>query len=405
MIDHHSARARPALTALAEADPALAALALWCDHRDGDATRTRGTTITYGPDFTQLLPHEQQGLAAHHILHVALRHPARLADLQDRYGKACDIDLFNLAADALVNGVLEAADYALPRPAVTLAGLAAQGLPPDADLTGWDVERLYFALLPRPGEDGDRAGRIRRYARRQGFAPDIDPASDATGDAAEESARWRQHLSRAADAGRAAGRGIGAALHRLTDLPDRATPWPVILRRLLSRAVLHQRQPDPGRPARRWIAASAEAVARGAPQPGFQPGQAARSDTPRIVVALDASGSIDDARLALFWAEVTGIVRRLSVDLHLAVFDDAIRHTARIAPHQTHLPLPTLPRGGGTAFAPVIAHATALSASALVILTDLDGDAGRAPRLPVIWAVPDAHGLTAPFGRLIDLSR
>ena len=23
----------------------------------------------------------------------------------------------------------------------------------------------------------------------------------------------------------------------------------------------------------------------------------------------------------------------------------------------------------------------------------------------VIWAVPDAHGLTAPFGRLIDLSR
>ena len=405
MTKTHSARARPALVALAEADPALAALALWCDHRDGGATRTQGTTITYGPDFAALLPHEQQGLAAHHILHVALRHSARLADLAARHGEAFRADLYNLAADALVNTVLEGADHALPRPAVTLAALAAAGLPDDADPTGWDVERLYFALLPRPGEGNDRADRISAYAQRHGFAPDIDPTTGATGDDADEAARWRRHLTRAAEAGRAAGRGIGAGLLRLTDLPDPETPWPVILRRLLARAVLQQRQADARRPARRWIAASAEAARRGAPQPGFQPGHAARSDTPRVVVALDASGSIDDARLALFWAEVTGIARRLSVELHLAVFDDGIRHTACIPPHEMRLPLPDLPRGGGTAFAPVTAHATALSASALVILTDLDGDAGPAPRLPVIWAVPDAHGLTAPFGRLIDLSR
>ena len=405
MTDRHSVRARAALVALAEADPALAALALWCDHRDGPATRTAGTTITYGPDFAALPAHVQQGLAAHHILHVALRHPARLADLAGRHGADFQPDLFNLAADALVNTVLEGADYALPRPAVTLSGLAEAGLPQGADLAGWDVERLYFALLPRPGEGNDRAARIRAYAQRQGFAPDVDPAEGGTGDEAEEAARWRQHLSRAAEAGRAAGRGIGAGLHRLTDLPDPRTPWPVILRRLLSRAVLQQRRTDPSRPARRWIAAGAEAARRGTPQPGFQPGYAARTDTPRIVVAIDASGSIDDARLALFWAEVTAIARRLSVELHLAVFDEAIRHTARIAPHETRLPLPDLPRGGGTAFAPVIAHAQALAASALVILTDLDGDPAPAPRLPVIWAVPDAHGLAAPFGRLIDLSR
>ena len=405
MTDRHSARASPALTALAEADPALAALALWCDHRDGDATRTQGTTITYGPDFTTLLPHEQQGLAAHHVLHVALRHSARLGELAARHGEGFRADLYNLAADALVNTVLERADHALPRPAVTLAGLATAGLPQDADPTGWDVERLYFALLPRPGEGNDRAERISAYAQRQGFAPDIDPVTGAVAEDAEETARWRQHLARAAEAGRAAGRGIGAGLLRLTDLPDPQTPWPVILRRLLARAVLQQHRPDARRPARRWIAAGAEAARRGTPQPGFQPGFAVQTDTPRIVVALDASGSIDDARLALFWAEVTGIARRLSVELHLAVFDDGVRYTTHIPPHEMRLPLPDLPRGGGTAFVPVIAHATALSASALVILTDLDGDAGPAPRLPVIWAVPDARGQTAPFGRLIDLSR
>lgn len=401
----HSLRARSALTALAEADPALAALSLWCDHRDGDATLTCGTTITYGPDFAALPAHAQIGLAAHHILHAALRHPARSADLADRHGAAFQPDLFNLAADALVNAVLEAADYALPRPAVTLSGLADAGLPADATLADWDVERLYLALLPRPGEGGDRADRIHAYAKQQNFVSDIDSSDKTTGVDAEDAARWRQHLARAADAGRAAGRGVGAALHRLTDLPDPQTPWQVILRRLVSRAVMQQRQPDLARPARRWIAASAQAAQRGAPQPGFQPGYAAQTGTPRIVVGLDASGSIDDARLALFWAEVTGIARRLSLDLHLAVFDDAIRHTAHIAPHATRLMLPDLPRGGGTAFAPVMAHAQKLSASALVILTDLDGPPGPAPRMPVIWAVPDGHGVTAPFGRLIDLSR
>ncbi|MFZ3582367.1 DUF2201 family putative metallopeptidase [Loktanella sp. DJP18] len=407
MTQHHSSRARAALTTLAEEDPALGALALWCEHRDGDATRTRGTTITYGPDFAALPRHEQVGLAAHHILHVALRHPARLADLQGRYGMACDADIFNLAADALVNTVLEGADHALPRPAVTLASLKAEGLPLATDLADWDVERLYFALMPRDGSGSDRDDTdcVRAYARRQGFKADLDPEDAADGDAAAEAARWRQHLSRAADAGRAAGRGIGAALHRLTDLPDPQTPWNVILRRLLSRAVMQERQPATIRPARRWIATVAEAQRRGTPQPAFQPGHAAQTQVPRVVVAIDASGSIDDARLALFWAEVTGIARRLTIELHLVVFDDAIRHTARIAPQDTRLSLPDMPRGGGTAFAPVILHARSLMASALVILTDLDGDPGPAPPLPVVWAVPDGHATIAPFGQLIDLSR
>jgi len=38
----HSVRAATALKGLAEADPAIAALSLWCLHRDGDQTRTVG---------------------------------------------------------------------------------------------------------------------------------------------------------------------------------------------------------------------------------------------------------------------------------------------------------------------------------------------------------------------------
>ncbi len=64
------------------------------------------------------------------------------------------------------------------------------------------------------------------------------------------------------------------------------------------------------------------------------------------------------------------------------------------------------PRGGGTAFPPVIAAAAALGPSALVILTDLEGEPGEAPRgVPVIWAVPDGPVTPPPFGRVLTLAR
>ncbi|WP_370401943.1 vWA domain-containing protein [Sulfitobacter sp. JB4-11] len=411
----HSARAGPALRVLAETDPALAALSLWCLHRDGDSTRTQGSTITYGPEFEALARHEQVGLAAHHILHVALRHPARLREMQVRYGAGCDDDLYNLAADALVNEALLQADYALPRPAVTLSELATQALgqpvSAQAALAEWDVDRLYHALRKGTADqNGGRGDAARAYAQAQGFAGDIDaadgPADAAQEDQVEEAARWRQHLSRAMDAGRQAGRGIGRIGHRIADMPEPRTPWEVILRRTLARAVTVLPQPSHRRPARRWIAATAQAARAGSATPGFEPGQRLLSDVPRIVLAIDASGSIDDARLALFWAEVSGIARRLRAELHLLVFDDRIHHSVRIDPTQTGFPMPDLPRGGGTDFRPVLDEARRLQAAALVVLTDLEGDAGPPPKgLAVIWALPDAGTMTAPYGQLIDLSR
>ena len=48
----HSRRASAALARMPEIDPAIAALALWCRHRDDPGrTRTRGDTILYGPEF------------------------------------------------------------------------------------------------------------------------------------------------------------------------------------------------------------------------------------------------------------------------------------------------------------------------------------------------------------------
>jgi predicted metal-dependent peptidase len=408
----HSLRAGPALRALAEADPAIAALSLWCTHRDAEHTQTVGEVITYGPGFAALPLHEQMGLAAHHVLHVALRHSARAQALAERLGPAFDAALFNLAADALVNEAVLAGDHALPRPAVLAHELVAralgQRLDPPQILAEWDAEQLYFALGGQGADGAGNEGAAQAYAQAQQFEADLEEegGTPEEGDRVQDAARWRQHIARAMDAGRAAGRGIGRIGHRLADVTPPRVPWEQMLRRLLAQAVMQAPQPSPQRPARRWIAGTAQAQRAGTPVPGFQPGWRAQTDVPRIAVAMDASSSIDDLRLGMFWGEVTGIARRMRAELHLMVFDDAIRHSVRIDPGAIHVPLPELPRGGGTAFKPVIAQAQRLGVAALVVFTDLEGDAGPPPRgLPVIWAVPDAGALAAPFGRLIDLSR
>lgn len=412
MNAHHSIRAGRALRALAEADPAIAALSLWCAHRDGAQTETIGETITYGPAFANMPLHEQMGLAAHHVLHVALRHSARAGALQTRLGDGFDADLFNLAADALINEAVLSGDHVLPRPAVLATDLIKHALDIETTaaeaLADWDAERLYFALRGQGGDGATREGKAQAYAIQQGFQADVQ---GHTGGAEEErdisdAARWRQHITRAMDAGRAAGRGIGRIGHRLADVAQPRIPWEHVLRRLLSQAVMRAPQTSPQRPARRWIAATAQAQQAGTPLPGFEPGIRPQTDIPRIAIAMDASSSIDEARLTLFWAEVSGIARRLRAELHLMVFDDQIRHVQTLDATANHLLLPDLPRGGGTAFKPVISAAERIGASALVVFTDLEGDAGPPPRaLRVIWAVPEAGTLQPPFGRMIDLSR
>lgn len=405
----HSTRATPALRALIEADPALAALSLWCAHRDHDGpTETRGTEIRYGPGFATQPLHEQIGLAGHHILHVALQHSARMAAMAARFPDGFAADLWQIAADAIVNEALLQAGHALPRPALRLTGLLAASFgtsPPAAEaLAEWDVERLYLRLQAGTGGEG---GRARSHAQAQGHGADLLPEA-ADGATDETEADWRAHLARAMAAGAAAGQGIGRLGHRLADWPRPRVPWELVLRRLLARATLPVPAPSHRRPARSWLAAEAEARRTGGPGPVFQPGLLRHRDGPRIVLALDCSTSIDPPRLSLLMAEVTGIARRMAGELHLLTFDEQVHHRLRLDPHRwpAELAALDLPQGGGTDFGPVIAAARALRPSVLVLLTDLDGPTGPDPRLPVIWAVPDAAAPpSAPFGHVLTLAQ
>jgi predicted metal-dependent peptidase len=413
----HSARARAALIRLAEADPAIGALALWVDHRDSDARDlaawTDGRTIFYGAPFADLAPHEAAGLAAHHVLHAAFRHPARARAMAGRFGGAFAPDLFALACDAILNQTLTLAGHALPRPAVLLSDLLAEALPEERQVTAWDAEALYLRLCSAaPGRAGDRGtdGRARAYAERQGFRPDLEPGQGAggAGEDALADADWHDRLARALAVGRAAGRGIGALGETLLDLPRPVVPWERHLRRLLARALTEDARPDAARPARRWIAAEADARARGRPEPAYEGARRRPVARARIAACIDTSTSVDDATLALFAAQIADIGRRSGAEVHVLAFDTAVTQHAVMSGTQWEGTIARLPfaRGGGTDFAPVLAAAAALAPSAIVVLTDLDAPAPPEPgRIPVIWAVPVQPAPPAPFGRVLSLVR
>lgn len=399
-----SSRAARALAHLGEVDPALAVLALWCRHRDGEgATRTEGDAITYGPAFERLGLPEQVGLVAHHVLHVALRHSARQAALAERLGAAFDPALFGLAADGIVNDTLLLAGHAIPRPAVTLTDLLEQAGMPEpsavAALERWDADRLAMALHSDP----KRAEKLRDWGKTRGFAVDLAAGEPQDEGRAQSVSDWRNHILRALEAGRKAGAGIGRLGAILADLAPEAVPWEVHLRGLLARALTERPHPSWRRPSGRWVARMAEAERSGGPVPVFEPGRQRMDHRPRIVIGLDTSSSIDAQTLRLFAAEAEAIARRTGAEAHLLAFDEAVFAAERLdRTGWAVLRDGRMRTGGGTDYRDLFEKAGRVQPSLMVVLTDLDAPLPAAPVFPVLWAVPCAVPDPA-FGRVLRI--
>lgn len=384
-----------------EVDPALAALSLWCVHRDGPVrTHTKGDTIYYGAEFPLLPISEQIGLLAHHVLHVALRHSQRRADMGTRMSDSFQAELYDLACDALVNEVLIQAKHALPRPAVRAADLVAL-LPADKRPTNvvaeWDCERLYLEMsssAPAMGRDTGEA--VRNYARRQSFE------SDLSDDSAEqqEADLWAGRIEQALSTGRGAGTGIGTVLAQFGDLPRAEIPWEIRLRRLMKKALTQHPRRNHRRPERAWLAREAWARLDGGPQPVFQPGLTRDTTQPRIVIGIDTSSSITQVELGLFASEALSLSRQSGAEVHLLGFDTEVHFRGRLDHRQSFVEV-EMRRDGGTDYEAVLTEAQSLDPSLIVMLTDLDAAMTFVPSAPIIWVAATQRGQTPPVGDVI----
>jgi hypothetical protein len=167
-------RGTRAIQRLVEYAPSTGGLALWVQHRDladpaAPVVATDGHTLFYGPASPPAAA-AQAGLVAHEVLHIALRHPQRYLDLQQRLGDV-DLQLFNICADAIVNSSAGHLAGCSCRPARSAGPPAAATLgrrtTAEAALLEWDVERAVprhrrpAAAAAQAGGGGGRATRQR----------------------------------------------------------------------------------------------------------------------------------------------------------------------------------------------------------------------------------------------------
>lgn len=419
-----------------------------------------GTTIWYGPAFERRSLAEQTGLVAHQVLHVALRHAPRERELRRVLGDV-DAELFNLCADAIVDASLSHLDWLeLPRGAVPLDTLLERLLgettSAGAGLLRWDTESLYRAIDDRApasgtstrpdaraaatgaaGENGEDAGRDER-ARGSGDdasasagaesdtgaenrggdatradgpiakaarqlvgerAPDLFPGADETPEREASAAReWSERLVRAhaSDAAQSILREL------LADRVVSRTPWEPLLRTRLARALAEHPAPSWSRPTRSWLANGGR-TANGRRLP-WEPGTSASRSAPRLAVILDVSGSIGAPLLGRLSRELDRVMRVHRAEIRVIVGDERVRHEHRLRPGGASLAALAVEGGGGTDFVPLLAAADAHRPDLVIVLTDLEGPAGAAPRWPVIWAVPSAAAdRPVPFGQRIVL--
>lgn len=452
--NYHTRRATVALRKLSEKDVAFASLSLFCKHRDAekdlvipgaplrkDGTPmsapawTDGKLIHYGPSYEEKFDlEEKMGVSAHEILHIALRHISRAKQLQKRFGPLYDNYLFNVATDAIINQTLLLAGRKLPRPCIVLTELLKEAfnedVEPEEAISQWDSERLYIRLVNEgkkrqkaggggqstPGGDGGDLEQLvkalKDYLEKNEFEEDFFPDSSSAGAGPQEDLEWQQRLAQAISQGRLANNGAGTGLgrigHKLADLPKSRTPWEVILRSVVNKAVTRMPRPSVARPTRRFLGMEADALMRGTPRPVYEPGFVKQSKEPRVVVGVDVSGSISDPLLEQFAAEIAGIGRRTGAEIHVLVFDtQVLSHTKMEGQsYEDEITKIDFARGGGTCFVDVVNKAAELDPSIIVVLTDLCGPFGEQPgNIPVLWTIPDAEPPGAPpFGKVLSMA-
>lgn len=452
---------RPDLESAIEHLPGLASLALWCRFSDADDSEdaiayTDGNTIYAGAKYEKFGAKERRFICLHEILHVALCHPQRAAQLERR-DLSFNAELLNIAADAIINSSLEnLTGLETPSDAWTLAKIwqvldenitekekAANqaNLPASAtnvitlhysygaqsqskkiaNLTRaeftsanrWSCEELYYFLKAQTQTRANFLVCLVAAYGKDALGGDLRP-KDASGEqtnfdarinntktnnaqATDEKREWQQRLSLL--------RGtVPELFQRLAgELPKTETPWEQILRLVVQTVFQETSIADYSRPSRRWLAMERDYGARSGVSLPFAPNVRKKRGA-RLAVALDTSGSIDESLLGRFLAEIAALCQFNQRNLILLIGDAKLHSAVEIdwRDAAAELARTKYAGGGGTDFRPLIEAAAEYEPDALIYLTDLFGETGSEPSFPVIWATHGVCG-NAPWGDVVKL--
>ena len=402
---------RPFLGALVLRLPLQAADPQWCPTTATDARR-----FYYNPAFiASLSPTHLQFVLAHEALHCALSHFARRGHRNRRR--------WDLASDLAVNALLVADGLQAPPGALVdmgFEGMTAEEIYPFIEPNDDDepMDRHVYDEQdqadrgqgtgeenpdpPPPPQDDPEQGRgeqtqksgqgggggqpREREGRGAGQPPPLSmPERDAL------AAQWQQRLAGAAQMALQAGR-LGDNMKRLIDhLLQPQLPW----RSLLAHHVSNVARDD--------YSFSRPSTRRG--DPVIYP--SLRSAQIDVAVVLDTSGSVSEAELGEFVAEIDALKAQVRARVTLHACDAQLAGDGPwVFEAWDEMRLPeSLHGGGGTDFRPVFDWLDAQDRppDLLVYFTDAEGAfPERPPRYPVLWLIKGRAPV--PWGVRVQLN-
>ena len=359
--------------------PFFAVLALFVDVRfteEVPIAATDGRLLFFHPNgYGDLPPAERDGVFLHELLHAALLHPSRRGVREP--------ELFNIAADIVVNGMVAAEEsVALPKGAIR-----------DTKLEHHSVEEIYELLqkkskkkqpklpladLLKPGSMG--SGSEQQEGEGEGKEAGDGSSHDPTGelhdlhDRNALEAHWKQAIQQAKVLASSQGQGsLPAGMQRhLGEIAEPQIDWRSQLWRYLVRTPTDFSGFD-----RRFLH-------RGLYLDHLE------GESVQVFVCIDTSGSIDDEQMSLFIGEVSGILSSYPMLDCKLWYADADCYGPYTIGGIREIPRPE--GGGGTDFRPFFKAAMEAwsgdQEAICVYLTDGYGDfPEEAPQLPVLWGI------------------
>ena len=322
---------------------------------------TNGKRVLFNPHFVDSLNDDElKFLVAHECFHPMLEHNYRRGERKRKR--------WNHAADYVINKLL--VDEGIGRiPKVGLHDAAIH------QAGGGTSEGIYNILPDMEDDDGS------------GPMDDCEDGEGSPAEQAQEQAEWKVKVAQAAQAAKMMGK-LSANLQRLVDdVLQPKVDWRDVLQRFLVKARTDQR--SFARFNRRFL-----------PQGIYLPTVSGET-MGEVVFAVDCSGSIDQATVNQFAAEVRVVKEDMCpARIHVLYFDSEVSHVESYEPDDE---LDIKPHGGGgTDFAPVMDKIMELGIEpvAIVFLTDLCCNSfGTQPDAPVLW-VSTEQG-KAPFGEVV----
>lgn len=325
-----------------------------------------GVHIFYNPEWVKDLSVPQlRGLLAHEVGHCIFEHIGRRAQRNPQK--------WNHAGDYVINNMLTEVGFELPPHGLT-----------NPAYKGMSADQVYNLLPENPGNGAGNG--------EPGGAFDDVLDGDSAGTEAEHSqmkSDWQIATIQAAAAAKAEGK-LPAQLERFVDeMTESKADWRAQLRRFVT-----ERSNDDYN----WLRPNRRLISQGIYMPSLY-----NEAMGEIVVAIDTSGSIDQATLNAFGSEINAIRDAVRPKLTRVIYcDAAVNHVDEFqAEDELHF---KMHGGGGTDFRPPFKRVADLGAqpACFVYLTDGYGPfPDHAADYPTIWCM--TTDVKAPWGENIRI--